>query len=294
DVRHRRHARRAAADRARTDPREGRARRDDVSFEQRRCDYGAGEDAALVQGSLDRHHRVLRDQPRALGGRVNRLTRVIVLALLAWARPSAAQQAEPPRFFLDGAALAAIERRGHSDAFDLSAIVPGGAVGVGTFLTSDVSLRMEVAFPAGTSAASTSSIPPLIDLPIDLPIGSLIAISSINSATTSLRSVSTMVLAAYHMKPAGRLRVAYLGGVSFERLRTNLVTTTTSAGLPPLIPTRVVRVDTTTIGYNTAIALGMDAAVELATHVALVPQVRVVAFGGFIGIRPGVAVRWTP
>jgi len=216
---------------------------------------------------------------------------VIVLALLAWARPSAAQQAEPPRFFLDGAALAAIERRGHSDAFDLSAIVPGGAVGVGTFLTSDVSLRMEVAFPAGTSAASTSSIPPLIDLPIDLPVASLIAI---NSATTSLRSVSTMVLAAYHMKPAGRLRVAYLGGVSFERLRTNVVTTTTSAGLPPLIPTRVVRVDTTTIGYNTAIALGMDAAVELGTHVALVPQVRVVALGGFIGIRPGVAVRWTP
>jgi len=228
---------------------------------------------------------------------MHRVTGAIALVLLAGARPSAAQATDPPRLFIEGSALVNIDLRSHAESRngglvlgpdDMSSTVPGGAVGVGTYLARNVSLRLEVSMPANAHLTGSAST-----LLSDDPI----FIAAIGTTTTSLaftddlRSWTTMVLAGYHSAPTRRVRLAYLGGVAFDRTRDHNVTTQTTSSVPPFIPTRVQTTESTTIQYATKVAVGIDAEIGLASHLAVVPQLRVIA-GSAIRITPGVALRW--
>jgi hypothetical protein len=211
----------------------------------------------------------------------------LTLCALLEARMVVAQEPDTGRIFFDVVALAAVEQRGHVDynapvrsSDDLSHVVPGEAVAVGTFLAPRVSLRVEAAFPwsVRTEPVSPSSIG-------DAPTLS-------NEREYGNSSVS--VLLGYSAAVRRRVRVGYMGGVAFVRERSAVVTVVSNPGLPPIIPARSDRTEATTINYRPAVALGMDVEIPFWSHVSLVPQIRVVAFTGELSIRPGLALRWLP
>ena len=101
------------------------------------------------------------------------------------------------------------------------------------------------------------------------------------------RSWTTAVLVGYHTEGTGRLRLGYLGGVAFVGERTHAVSVSSSPGIPPLIPARTERYERTDVGYRPAVAVGFDIEIGIASHVAAVPRLRVVAFTGRLSVRPG-------
>jgi hypothetical protein len=209
----------------------------------------------------------------------------------------AAQDRETGRLFVEGSAFLGIDRDAHADyqtpvptSDDQSATVPGGGFAVGTFLAPRVSVRLELAVQ-GSSDFSYAA-PQLIS-------DSLVSTSI--RVTDDRRSWATTVLAGYHAERRGRLRLAYSGGVAFVGERTDRAIVISSSlqpsfGPPFLVsvfPTVVQRSEARVYSYRPAVAVGLDAEIGLGTRVAVVPQLRVVAFTGRISIRPGVAIRWT-
>src|SRR5262245_46378849 len=102
-----------------------------------------------------------------------------------------------------------------------------------------------------------------------------------------------LALTGYHAPRHARIRLAYLGGVVFLRERFRRTAVSNTAGIPPVIPASSMFSDDTTTTFRPAVAVGFDAEISLTSHVAVVPQLRVVAPSAGLSIRPGVAVRWT-
>ena len=46
--------------------------------------------------------------------------------------------------------------------------------------------------------------------------------------------------------------------------------------------------------YDRGVVVGIDAAVDISRHFAVVPQLRMVAAYGSWNVRPAVALRWRP
>lgn len=218
---------------------------------------------------------------------MRRIISPVLVCLCAVASSAAAQSREAGSVILEGSAFVGIERAAHVQreapvrtSNDLSATVFGGSLAAGTFLSRNVSVRLEVARPGGSRVSDSSPV--------------LLGDSLLSTVTSSsdYQSWATTVLAGYHTEQKGRLRLAYLAGVAFVREQTHLVTVIASAGLPPIIPARTSRTETTAFSTRPAIAVGMDAEIAAARHLAVVPQLRVVGFAGSVGVRPGVALRW--
>ena len=164
---------------------------------------------------------------------------------------------------------------------------PGGAVAFGVFVSPSVSLRVEGSFQGNhVSTEETSSV--------------IEAASSLWRNTSSATDIS--VAAGWH-QGNGRTTITYLGGILFSRQKNE---TFTSFTYPDLILRnvggRLVQVvepvteedSYTATVYDTGVMAGIDVTVNLSSHLAIVPQVRMVGSSYSWNVRPAVMMRWRP
>lgn len=219
----------------------------------------------------------------------------VVLALVAMSSRASAQGL--PKFFADGVGYLGIDQFDHSadGAFDgeinPSGTVGGGTVGVGTFLTSNVSVRFEASFESGISG----DVPYLPYIAAygalyQVPSGELVPLLVPNFRHEQHKRTFA-ALAAYH-RGEGRVRMAYLAGLAILRTEDR---TTVDRSFLPLVPGGIVaRDESRYVSYTNAPILGVDVQIEVAKHLALLPQVRALALDGLVSIRPGIGLRWIP
>jgi hypothetical protein len=196
---------------------------------------------------------------------------------------------------------------GAGEDFSLDGTGVGGGLRVGSFLQPWLSL--ELAIDAGT--ATTSDVPdPYMILAIfpPPPIRDM-------KASTQFLSVSTVL--GYHPPARGRLRLGYLGGLSFVRgtyksdypsyilplavfSEAGAAAASLPLSRPTFLPPPNFSIGTLTErDLTTGVILGFEAAIDLAGRLAVVPEVRALAFStpnngpGVFLIRPGVGVRWS-
>ena len=231
--------------------------------------------------------------------------------ILAAANAGSAQS----RVYVGGTAIADI-RRFDSIQYDprvlasffsgmsLDGTTAGGGARVGTFLHPLWSL--ELAVDAGSM--STNVFPnPVQSLPTR---SSTLRLPQISNGTSFL-TVSTVL--GFHPGKMGRVRLGYLGGLTLVRgtyestipefgiptdvsgLATNFgASFTVFPPLPsPLIESRSLRRINNSVGG----ILGLEAAVDLSQHLAVVPGIRAIVFANsgrsvFL-IRPEAGVRWS-
>jgi hypothetical protein len=132
--------------------------------------------------------------------------------------------------------------------------------------------------------------------------------------TASTRFVTVSTVFGFHPAAHGPVRLGYLGGLSFVRstyksdypsygVPVPLFTVGSPTGvgsvpvpvpLPPFVTVSTLSQQDNKLG----IVLGFEAAIDLAEHLAVVPEIRALTFSApgagprvFL-IRPGVGVRW--
>ncbi len=235
-----------------------------------------------------------------------------VLLLTVVAADASAQS----RFYVGGAAIADIRRfdsieldpRILASFLDISSrdgIAAGGGVRVGTFLHPRWSL--ELAVDAGSKSTS-SLLNPVEVLPSR---SSTLRLPELETSTSFL-TVSTVV--GFHPEKMGRVSLGYLGGMALVR-GTNESTFPDFSNIPidlpfmrslssipglssltqsiPNISGGTVRRTDNSVGG----VFGLEAAIDLSDHFAVVPGVRAVVFSNrgqsvFL-IRPEAGVRWS-
>jgi hypothetical protein len=233
------------------------------------------------------------------------------LGLLLFDRNAAAQ----PAAYITGSAFADMKRFSSSSGinyygndgqqFSLDGTGAGGGLRIGTFLNPRWSLELAVDIGAMTK----SSLPdPYRLLAIPVPVG-------IRQLKVSTKFVTVSTTIGFHPAARGAVRLGYLAGLSFIRetyksdypsfgVPVPLFSTGGSAlggaiGSPVVFPPPTFVVRTVTQKNNaTGAILGFEAAIDLASHIAVVPEIRAVTFStpnsgpAVFFIRPGVAVRW--
>jgi hypothetical protein len=218
---------------------------------------------------------------------------------LALAQPAAGT------VFVEGGAYADIRRAPSTSATlfggdDGSGTVAGGTLGIGVHLTPRISVRGEWSMTGTLSIDRDASILPYTaeDLVLSgLPL-SLLAPQQI----TEERDVKAgFALLGYHFA-AGRTSIELLGGVGLVNERVGTIAELQLpflSGLPglPGLPSLPVgpdyRTEYSQSAHHAVAVLGAGAAVSLAGHAALVPQVRVYVLNGALQVRPGLNLRWT-
>ena len=246
-------------------------------------------------------------QPAAL------LTRLASVFILIFIASTASAQS---RFYVGGTAIADIRQfdsieldpRILASLADISSrdgIAAGGGVRVGTFLHPRWSLELAVDAGSKSTNAFPNPYEQLSSRSSALRLPEL-------STSTSFLTVSTAV--GFHPEKMGRVRLGYLGGLALVRgtyestfpefsyipIELPFVTSLSSIpGLAPFtqpVPTitgRTLRRNDNSIGG----VLGLEAAIDLGDHFAVVPGLRAVVFSNegqsvFL-TRPEVGVRWT-
>jgi len=224
---------------------------------------------------------------------------------------SAVGAQDAPKLFVDGVAFAGFENYSHSESSvpipeleGPGGLVPGGTVGVGTFLAPKVSLRFEASFPGSDEVEYNG---PEIYLPVDLTslysayssVGLTVPIIPQIRYREARSSQSYSMLFAYHQGTSGRLRVSYLAGPAFLRIRESYFRSITYPQLPaipgiPIIIPPIDEIETTSIYYIPAVVIGADVEIAFGDHFKVLPQVRVVGTNGLLSVRPGIGVRWVP
>src|SRR5713101_5487197 len=207
------------------------------------------------------------------------------------ARPLAAQTV-----FVDGAVFLGIERFSHTSTqppnaslTDLSGTTVGGRIGVGTFLSPQWSAQVEFAYPKLLKTAMTIQPPVLQPLVVPGILGpTVIVIPITQQVERDSRAPSATVLVGYHTARRHHVAVGYLGGLMLLEERQHTMQTFVRSG----VPTPIASSEITTFTYRAAAALGFDVDIALASHLALVPQVRADVFVGSLSVRPAVGVRW--
>jgi hypothetical protein len=229
---------------------------------------------------------------------------------LLFARNLAAQ----PAAYITGSAFADIKRFSSSNGinyygndgqqFSLDGTGAGGGVRIGTFLNPRWSL--EIAGDVGPRTRSNLPDPYRI-LAIPVPV--------IRQLKVSTKFVTVSPTIAFHPAAHGPVRLGYLAGLSLIRetyksdypsygVPVPLFSRASSAlgagiGSPVIFPPPPFVVRAVTQKTNaTGVIFGFEAAVDLASHIAVAPEIRVVAFStpnsgpGVFLIRPGIGVRW--
>ena len=242
-------------------------------------------------------------------GLLARLGSALLLTLIA------ATASAQSRFYVGGTAIADIR---NFDSIELDPRIlaslgglssrdgtaPGGGVRVGTFLHPRWSL--ELAVDAG-SKTTNSFQNPVERLPTR---SSTLRLPEL-STSSSFSTISTVV--GFHPERMGRVRLGYLGGMALVRgtyestfpdfsyipielpFMRSLSSIPGLASLAQSIPTitggTLRRTDNSVGGV-----IGLEAAIDLSDHLALVPGVRAVVFSsggqGIFLTRPEVGVRW--
>jgi len=229
-----------------------------------------------------------------------------LLVVVGIAQPVVAQ----PRGFIGGNIFADMKRfsgDANNPSLDGTAFGAGGDAGI--FVTPHWSVSLEI--EAGRSTTTSQSLPIGILTPLAV-IGR--PISPFESRTTN-RLLATSIMIGYRPSTAGRVHLATLAGLTFVHMWRRFETTgavpfvdiAAAAGstigipsglvIPPISP--LVIPAETIIDNVPAATVGADVAVDLASHLAVVPSLRAHIFslseGGPSGfaIRPAVGVRWS-
>lgn len=206
---------------------------------------------------------------------------------------SASAQPDSGTMFFAVGALANIERTSQSssfvnDASDLDGTVPGGALGLGVYLTPALSARVEWSMTSWLEYDTEPWVYPLA-------AGPGLAPSRIVGPPFEGKRMSKAGFALLGYRVGSRQSaVELLGGIGWVALSTRsaydfriALPAGTSIGLPyPYSESR------STL-YSAAAVAGIDATVALTDHAAIVPQFRAYASNGILSMRPGLSFRWT-
>jgi hypothetical protein len=186
----------------------------------------------------------------------------------------------------------------------LDGTAAGGSVRVGTLLIPQLSLELSI----DAGARTRGSLPNPYQIP-SIPQPAPVLFPQLTE-TTRFVAVSTVV--GFHPAPHGRVRLAYLAGLSFVRgtytsdypsyggpVPLFAVGSPAGVGSLPVVIPPVVTVSTLTQRDNElGVVLGFETAIDLAKHLAVVPGIRALTFSApgagprvFL-IRPEVGVRW--
>lgn len=164
---------------------------------------------------------------------------------------------------------------------------PGVSVALGVFVTPSVSLRVEGSFQG--AHVTTTEADQLT-----------LAIPAVSRHTAS--STDVLVSAGWHQGGSRKVTITYLAGMVFRRQRDESTLTFNYASLIPTIigrptPPGIPQTFEASFGstmYSAGVMAGLDVGFNLSQHVALVPQLRMVAANHEWGVRPALAVRWRP
>jgi len=245
------------------------------------------------------------------------------LSLIALAVVLIAASSAHAQVFASGAAFGDIKRfSGDPSNSTLDGTAFGGGARVGMFVAPRWSVEVGIDIGAMTTKTRSLSIPRLtppisadlavLGLTSSFPIGILAPVFSFQSRYTN-RLIATSVMLGFRPGTTGRVHPEFLGGLTFVHfartfdtsgptpLASGLVWTGATTSLSQVsyivAPAPVVRPHDV-VDNVPAAAVGFNLALDLARHLALVPEVRAHAFslnGGspsaFV-LRPGLAVRW--
>jgi len=170
-------------------------------------------------------------------------------------------------------------------------LAPGGAVAVGVFITPSVSLRLEGSFQGEHVTED------------ELGDSSLGIVDRQASSVTDL-----FVAAGWHQGGSRRTTITYLAGMVFRRQREEVTLSYTYSIPPRILPTTpgqpvlglpaagpvTIDEEFSATSYSPGIMAGVDVAFQFSTHLAVVPQVRLVAANQTLSVRPAIAMRWHP
>lgn len=202
-----------------------------------------------------------------------------LVAVAAVAAPAAAQAPIVERAYATVGLFGDIKRfSGDPTDSTLDGQVAGGAVAIGTFIGSrwDLHLGLDV---SGFSRTQHSR---------DITLRrERITLTSI----TENQALSVATLLRFRASSHGRVRLGYLGGVTFVRLHRKFHTTAPPGTPSALIPKPDERVD-----YSAAPTVGIDARIALTEHLSVVPGLHACVFrfsddSGLL-VRPRIGVRW--
>lgn len=209
---------------------------------------------------------------------------VFVLAALMCACPAAEVDAQqttviPERAYVTGGVFVGVKRfSGDPTDGALDGNATGGALAVGTFIGSrwDLQLGLDVGSFSETERSRTVTLQK-----------ETFTLTSVTE--NQLLSVATLL--RFRASPHGRVRLGYLGGLSFIRLHRKYRTFADADTPAGLVPRPDERVD-----FSAAPTVGLDARIAVAHRLSIMPGIHACVFrfadeSGFV-VRPRIAVRW--
>jgi len=197
----------------------------------------------------------------------------IVVLLLISATPTAMAWAGDSVLFVDGAFL------GDHDGsrWIQTPMALGGSGAIGFRASRHFSVRFEAEVPGIHARTLTTNYPGLLN----------------TSDTESFRTITYGALFAVHYPVHQRVDVAFLVGLSeaIHDTRNSGYSDTTLLRTVEVVHEEFTSRSSDSVGAVTA---GVDAAVNLTRHLAIVPEVRFHLYNEYGAVtRPKVAVRWT-
>lgn len=183
-----------------------------------------------------------------------------------------------------------------------SGYVTGGAfVGVKRFSGDPAEATLDGTTTGGTLAVGTS-IGPRWDLQVGLDVTGFSRTQRSRDITFQRRTItltsvtenqalSVATLLRFRSAAHGRVRLGYLGGLSFVRLHRRFRTDAPDGTPAGLIPRSEARVD-----YSAAPTVGIDARIAMTEHLAVIPGIHACVFrfadeSGLV-VRPRIGIRW--
>jgi hypothetical protein len=171
-----------------------------------------------------------------------------------------------------------------------SRVAPGAAAALGVFITPSVSLRVEGSYQGEHVTETNFS-----------DVRQSITFEDRQATSTT----DIFVAAGWHQGESRRTTITYLGGMVFRRQREEaalryfigaptLPSMIGLGGQPVFGPLTLFDEEFGSTSYSAGIMAGVDVSINLSTHFAVVPQVRMVAAGGALSVRPAVSMRWRP
>jgi len=203
-----------------------------------------------------------------------------VCAVLGTAGAARAQSAIAESAYVTGGLFVDIKRfSGDPGEAVLDGSAAGGAVAVGTHIGSAWDLQLALDVPG----FSRTERPRVITLQKD---------TFTLTSVTENQALSVATLLRYRAASRGRVRLGYLGGLSFIRLHRRFHTEA-----PPDTPAGLIPRPDERVHYSAAPTVGIDARIALSPQLAIVPGIYacVFRFGDESGllVRPRIGVRWS-
>jgi hypothetical protein len=204
---------------------------------------------------------------------------IAALVVVACAETAQAQSTIPETAYVTGSIFVDVKRfSGDPTESVLDGEATGGAIALGTHIGS----RWDLQVGLDIGGFSETERPRTITIGKDTYSLSSITENKVSSVTTLLRFRST---------PHGRVRLGYLGGLSFVRLHRKFHTEAPEGTPAGLIPRPHEQVD-----YAAAPTIGIDARIAINEHLSFIPAIYacVFRFGDESGVlvRPRAGVRW--